>query len=154
MDKEVILQTITDIVPNLAHCKVLGITVTEASHARLILTLPYGDHLVGNPDTGIIHGGALTALMDTALGFAAVAALDDFAIAPTLDLRIDYMRPATPGVSVITEAEAYHVTSTVIFAKGIAFHAEQKDKPIAHCTASFMRLDQEHLESSSHDKHA
>ena len=79
--------------------------------------------------------------MDTACGFAAVSALGELAIAPTLDLRIDYMGPAEPGKAVIGEAEAYRVTRNVIFARGQAYHQDQKDKPIAHCTATFMRLD-------------
>ncbi|CAA0079911.1 Uncharacterised protein [BD1-7 clade bacterium] len=135
-------QFIRDIVENLNHCKSLGIKVGEANRGHLTLLLPYADHLIGNPDTGVIHGGALTTLMDTACGFAAVCALDEFGIAPTLDLRIDYMRPATPGKTIVGDAEAYHVTSNVIFARGMAYHEDDPDNPIAHCTASFMRLSQ------------
>lgn len=148
MEREQLTDLMKQIVPVLKHCQVLGIEVLEADVGRLSLRLPYSDDIVGNPQTGVIHGGPLTTLMDTACGFAAIAALDEFALAPTLDLRIDYMRPADPGKAVIGEAEAYRVTSNVIFARGIAFHEGEKDRPIAHCTATFMRLDPEVREDS------
>lgn len=139
--RELVRQQLKDIVPNLKHCQHLGIEYVDADIGFLSLQLPYKESLIGNPETGVIHGGALTTLMDTACGFAAVSALDEPGICPTLDLRIDYMKPAEPGKAVIGEAEAYHVTNNVVFARGIAYHEGDKANPIAHCTASFMRLD-------------
>lgn len=128
-------------VPNLKHCKLLGIDVLDVGPGRLVLLLPYSETIIGNPETGVIHGGALTTLMDTACGFAAISALAEPGICPTLDLRIDYMKPAEPGLSVIGDAEAYRVSNNVVFARGVAYHEGEKDNPIAHCTASFMRID-------------
>lgn len=138
-----------EIVPALKHCKLLNIEVLSAGVGQLSLVLPYDKRLVGNPDTGVIHGGPLTTLMDTACGFAAISALDEPGICPTLDLRIDYMRAAEPGKAVIGEAEAYRVTSNVVFARGIAIHEGERDKPIAHVTATFMRLDAASRQPSS-----
>ncbi len=137
------------IIPMLNHCRLLGIDVVDADVGRLKLILPYSESIIGNPETRVIHGGALTTLMDTACGFAALCALSEPGIAPTLDLRIDYMRPAEPGKAVIGDAEAYHVTSSVVFARGTAYHEGDKDKPIAHCTASFMRLDTKRTEKNN-----
>ena len=137
---KIIFEKMNQVIPALKHCAILEIEVLSAGIGKLSLLLPYSQKIIGQPATGVIHGGALTTLMDTACGFAAVAALGELAIAPTLDLRIDYMRPAEPGKAVIGEAEAYHVTRNVIFARGQAYHQGQKDKPIAHCTATFMRL--------------
>lgn len=141
---EQIRQQMIAVVPELKHCKLLGIDVMDADIGRLKLVLPYSEAIIGNPSTGVIHGGALTTLMDTACGFAAICALDEPGICPTLDLRIDYMKPAEPGLAVIGDAEAYRVSSNVIFARGVAYHEGQEDEPIAHCTASFMRLDPQH----------
>jgi uncharacterized protein (TIGR00369 family) len=131
------------IVREIKHCQQLGIEALEAGHGRLKLALPYSEAIIGNPETGVIHGGALTTLLDTACGFAAVLGLDEPSIAPTLDLRIDYMRSATPGKTVIGEAIAYRITSSVIFARGTAFHEDDPDSPIAHCSASFMRISEQ-----------
>ena len=133
-------QHVQAVISNLKHCALLGIQVLDTAPGILTLELPYDVKIIGNPDNQIVHGGALTTLMDTACGFAAVLACSEPTIAPTLDLRIDYMRAATPGLAVIGKAEAYRVTPTVIFARGTAFHAEHEAQPIAHCTASFMRL--------------
>lgn len=141
MNADVILEQMQMIVPNLKHCKLLGIDVVEADVGKLKLILPYSDTIIGNPDTKVIHGGVLTTLMDTACGFAAICALEEPGICPTLDLRIDYMKPADPGKAVIGEAEAYRVSKNVVFARGVAYHENEKDLPIAHCTASFMRLE-------------
>ncbi len=149
MDAKALTQQMRAIIPGLNHCQLLGIDVIEADVGRLQLVLPYSESIIGNPETRVIHGGALTTLMDTACGFAAICALLEPGIAPTLDLRIDYMRPAEAGKAVIGDAEAYHVTSNVVFARGIAYHEGDKDRPIAHCTASFMRLDSTRTEKNN-----
>lgn len=146
---DVIFDNMNQVIPVLKHCAILNIQVLSADVGKLSLLLPYSKKIVGHPETGVIHGGALTTLMDTTCGFAAVSALGELAIAPTLDLRIDYMGPAEPGKAVISEAEAYRVTRNVIFARGQAYHQGQKDKPIAHCTATFMRLDTKNTQKDS-----
>ncbi|HEY9032905.1 MAG TPA: PaaI family thioesterase [Pseudomonadales bacterium] len=138
---EQIRQQLKAFVPNLKHCKLLGIDVLDAGVGRLVLVLPYDERIIGNPETGVIHGGALTTLMDTACGFAAISALDEPGICPTLDLRIDYMKPAEPGRAVIGDAEVYRVSNNVVFARGVAYHEGEQGDPIAHCTASFMRIE-------------
>lgn len=140
-DAEKMREYVRVIVPNLNHCKLLGIEVLDIDVAKLTLLLPYSDKIIGNPETRVIHGGALTTLMDTACGFAAICALDSPGICPTLDLRIDYMKPAEPGKAVVGSAEAYRISQNVIFARGVAYHEGDEENPIAHCTASFMRLD-------------
>ena len=37
----------------------LGLAVESAREGELVLRLPYSDQIVGNPDTGVIHGGPL-----------------------------------------------------------------------------------------------
>lgn len=121
------------------HFHQLGLAVDYVDAAKVRVSLPYGDHLVGNPDTGVIHGGVLTTMLDTCCGFATVTALTQPELCPTMDLRIDYMRPATPGKTLYAEGEVYRVTEQVIFTRGVAFH-EDRDKPVAHCVANFSRL--------------
>ena len=140
---EMLKEQMGQIIPSLNHCKLLGMEVLDVDVGKLVLNLPYSEDIIGNPETKVIHGGVLTTLMDTACGFAAICALDEPGICPTLDLRIDYMRAAEPGKAVIGDAEAYRVSSNVVFTRGVAYHEGKRDKPIAHCTASFMRIDPE-----------
>jgi uncharacterized protein (TIGR00369 family) len=139
--KEQIVERMRKIIPHIKHCSVLGIDVISADVGKIKLILPYSNHIVGNVDTGTVSGGTLTSLMDTACGFAGVAALSKPSLMPTLDLRIDYMSTGEPGLDILGEAEAYRVTNNVVFCRGIAYHEGQQDNPIAHCTATFMRLD-------------
>lgn len=136
-----IIERMRKIIPHIKHCAVLGIDVVSADVGKIKLILPYSDHIIGNVDTGTVSGGTLTSLMDTACGFAGVAALSKPSLMPTLDLRIDYMSAGEPGLDIVGEAEAYRVTNNVVFCRGIAYHEGQQDNPIAHCAATFMRLD-------------
>lgn len=127
-----------NIIAAIRHCTVLKMEAIAASQGAISILLPYNEELVGNPASGSVHGGALTTLMDSACGFAAIMALDEPQVCPTLDLRIDYMSAGKPGLPMIGRAEAYRVTQNVIFTRGVAYQDESK--PVAHCVATFMRL--------------
>ena len=105
--------------------------------------------IIGNPDTGVIHGGAITTLMDTASGSATLCALDEFELCPTLDLRVDYMRPAEPRKPVYARAEAYKVTRNIIFTRCEAF--QDPGETIANCVGTFMRIGREATPKSFRD---
>ena len=70
----------------LPHAQALGMRLDEVSEARCVLSMPYDPRLVGDPATGVLHGGAVYALMDTAAGFAA-----------TLGLNVDWDGHPAPG---------------------------------------------------------
>jgi acyl-coenzyme A thioesterase PaaI-like protein len=55
----------------------------------------------------------------------------------TLDLRIDYMKPATPHREVRARAHCYKMTRHVAFVRGVAFHDDEAD-PIATSAGTFM----------------
>lgn len=121
----------------LAQCQRLGIKVVSARENELILELPYSEAIIGNSDTGVIHGGAITTLMDTTAGAGVLCAVPEFELCPTLDLRVDYMRSAKPGQSVFARASCYRVSNNIIFMRCEAY---QVDRSVAHCVATFMRM--------------
>ncbi len=55
----------------------------------------------------------------------------------TLDLRLDYMRPAGKGETVIARCECVKMTRKIAFIRGIA-HGGDPARPIAHSAATFM----------------
>ena len=134
-----IFERATRFLSALRHCQVLGLEVRSASTDGITLSLPYSPQIVGNPETGVIHGGALTSLMDSACGMATLCALPEFEVCPTLDLRIDYMHPAEPHKTVFGFAQCYRVTSDVIFTRGFAYQ-DDPQQPIAHVVGTFMRM--------------
>lgn len=125
-------------IETLNQARELGLAVESACEGKLILQLPYSNHIIGNPDTGVIHGGAITTLMDTASGSVIMCALDDFELCPTLDLRVDYMRPAEPHRPVFARAETYKITRNIIFTRCEAF--QDPGDTIANCVGTFMRI--------------
>ena len=133
------VETMQTIIDSIRHCVVLGFKVQSINGKQLTIELPYSDNIVGNPESCVISGGALTTLLDTSCGMSIPLALGEFAVAPTLDLRIDYMTAAKPGMTVYGRAETYRITNNVVFSKGIAYQ-DDVNKPIAHCVATFMRL--------------
>jgi uncharacterized protein (TIGR00369 family) len=102
-----------------------------------VLRLPYAPQLVGHPETGTLHGGAVTALLDSASGVAVFMKMMQPTRIATLDLRIDYMGPAKNGRDVLARAECYKLTRNVAFVRGVAYHDEPSD-PIAASSATFM----------------
>ena len=117
--------------------KALNLIVLHATRTQLVMELPYSTQLIGNPDTGTIHGGGIITLMDSCCGIAARNALSAEEICPTLDLRIDYLRTPNIHAPVYARAECYRMTEHIVFLKCEAY---QDEKVIATCTANFMRL--------------
>lgn len=146
-DETVLLGQVERFVGVLAQCQELGIRVVSARENELILELPYNEKIIGNPDTGVIHGGAITTLMDTTAGAGVLCATPKFELAPTLDLRVDYMRSAKPGQPVYARASCYRTTSNILFMRCEAY---QIDRTVAHCVATFMRMGEKGIPSIDH----
>jgi uncharacterized protein (TIGR00369 family) len=124
----------------------LGGEIVDARVDRTTMRLPYSRKLVGNPDTGVLHGGVITALLDHACGMAVGTALGVVVTDPearattsyaTLDLRIDYMKAARPEADVFVIGECVKITRQIVFARGRAYQ-DDADDPIATATATFI----------------
>ena len=88
---------------------------------------------------GEVHGGVISAMMDTTMGINAIA-LTDGSVS-TSDMTISFLRPFR-GKSFIVESEAVQVGSRVIRLMAKAFD-EETGKCLAMSTGSFMHVDYE-----------
>jgi uncharacterized protein (TIGR00369 family) len=123
-------------VQNTPHAKMLGLELISADTARGAIRLPWREDLEGERDTGIISGGAVTALLDHTCGLAVLAAMKKPGFIATLDLRIDYQRPAEPGKAVTADAHCYKMTRQIAFVRASAWDADPKH-PVATAQGTF-----------------
>ncbi|TMM55369.1 PaaI family thioesterase [Sulfitobacter sabulilitoris] len=118
------------------HSRALSMRLVEMEGGVAVIEMPYADNLVGDPETGVLHGGAVSALMDTTCGAAAMCHPSNLGGTATIDLRIDYMRAAVPGQAITTRAECYHVTRSVAFVRATATD-ESGGTPVATASGAF-----------------
>lgn len=114
----------------------VGFKVTQVERGHVWGLQPWSEKLVGDPETGVIHGGVITTFLDNLCGMACTAAMTELRFVATIDLRIDYMRPAEARRDIIGEAECYHLTRSVCFTRAWAYH-ETRDKLIATAAGTF-----------------
>ena len=116
---------------------VSGLSLDHAEPGEAWSSLAYNPVFVGDTSTGVVHGGVVTAMLDESCGMAVQLALDGTNAIATLDLRIDYQKPATPGMVIKAHSVCYRVTRSIAFVRSTAYHESERD-PIATATGCFM----------------
>ncbi len=126
-----------DLLEGLPFSKDLGMRVLRLGSGEAALAIPYDTELIGDPETGVIHGGVVTALLDTCAGVACMNTDAAAHTVATLDLRIDYMRPATPNRTLLAHAICHRQTRLITFIRAVAFH-DDPSQPVASAIGAFM----------------
>jgi uncharacterized protein (TIGR00369 family) len=132
-DKARIARQFIETIP---HSRALGMAITEIGDGIAVIEMPWDARFVGDPETRVIHGGAVSALMDTCSGAAVMSHPRSPAGTATINLRIDYMRGAAPGQTITARAECTHITRSVAFVRATA-HDGDADRPVATATGAF-----------------
>ena len=128
--------TTSQFIQLLPHARALGMDLISVENGTAVISMPYAENLVGDPQTGVVHGGAVSALMDTCCGAAVMSHPRNMTHTATIDLRIEYLRPASPGQTITTTATCYHVTRSVAFVRATAVD-EDAENPVAMATGTF-----------------
>lgn len=125
------------------HSACFNMTLISANESGVTVRLPWQAKLVGNPETGTLHGGVIFTLMDQCGGLAnSCASFPDTEITPTIDMRVDHLRAPTKGEAIICKAECYRRSRQVYFVR-MAVYEEQDEgekDPIATGLATYMRM--------------
>ena len=137
MDLPAIAPILPQLASGAAHTHALGFTYDSLDGDRVRIRVPWREDLVGDPEAGVIAGGVVTTLLDHVGGLAVWVALDNFKPLATLDLRVDYMRPARPRTDLIAEARCYRLTRSIAFVRAWAFE-EAPDDPVAAAQSAYI----------------
>jgi len=90
----------------------LGIEVLEAGHGRSVVRMPAGEMILNA--LGVVHGGALCALADSAIGTALRSALDPGDTLATIEIKLNFIAPARGET--VARAQAVHLGRTTAVA--------------------------------------
>lgn len=132
---EALRQNFAEAVP---HVKQLGISVTDFGVDGVTMSLPYRDEWLGDTERGVIHTGVITTLIDSCCGLALLAHLQTLEPIATLDLRMDYLRPALRDKPVHCRAWCYRLTPHIAFLRAEAWQ-DNAQEPVAASNGAFMR---------------
>lgn len=128
MDPEVMRQVMEEVIP---FNRYLGVRVVEVRKTYAKLQVPFREELIGDPLRPALHGGVLSALADAAGGAAVWTGIeDDRARVSTIDLRIDYLRPARLE-TIIAEAVVVRLGNRVGVADVRLFHPSTESETVA-----------------------
>lgn len=119
------------------YARVAGMVASHVSAARGSVTMKADEAWTGHAAAGQIHPGCMTVLADTACGLAVGTAMNPIEPYATLDLRMDYLRPASAGAVLRCDAHCHRLSRSVAFVRGDVFQ-EGSDEPIAGVNATFM----------------
>jgi uncharacterized protein (TIGR00369 family) len=101
-DPEVLRQVMEEGIP---FNRVLGLKAQKLTRTReeVELLLPYRDELIGDPLRPALHGGTISALIDTAGGAVAFLNVGETDRVSTVDLVVDYLQPG-PAADIVAKA--------------------------------------------------
>ena len=110
--------------------KWLGIKVEELAEGRVKLRIPFKPELIGDPRRPALHGGVLSTLVDVTGGFAVWTSCHLEDRIATIDLSIDYLRPAD-AQDLYSEAEVRLLGNRVGNAHVVLWSADDPARHVA-----------------------
>jgi len=124
------------------HNRFLGLHLASVDGETITTKMEYRTELVGNPDSGVLHGGAITAMLDTTCGGAVYLKLGALTRIATLDLRVDYFKPSTPELTLYSSCHCTKLTQHVAFVEGVAYHLAEDGtrNEVARARGTFMLM--------------
>ncbi|HHQ47922.1 MAG TPA: PaaI family thioesterase [Acidobacteria bacterium] len=108
----------------------LGMRFETLEDGLSVLRIPFRPELIGNPELPALHGGVISALLDTCGGAAVWTRIGEHDRVSTVDLRVDYLRPGRPE-DLLGRARVIRAGNRVAVTELRAYQPGAPDEPIA-----------------------
>jgi uncharacterized protein (TIGR00369 family) len=122
------------------HNQALGAEIVDLGEGWAEARLPFREDFLGDPEAGLWQTSVGISLIDATCGLSVFLHLPEYTSIATLDLRMEYLRPAVADEPLFAYANCHHLTRSVAFVHG-RLHQGEREKPTALGTATFMRND-------------
>jgi len=109
----------------------LGIRSVEIGDGVVVLELPFRPEFIGNPVTRALHGGAISSILDPCGGLAVWSQIGLEDLVSTVDLRIDYLRPAVGDADLQAKGSVIRLGNRVGVVELRAYFPGEEDHPVA-----------------------
>ncbi len=123
LNRQLIREVMEELIP---FNRWLGIQLVQVDPGKAELVIPFKEAFIGDPRVQRLHGGVIATLLDVTGGAAAMTTLtsrqDQIA---TVDLRVDYLRPARPQ-EVYARAEVVYNGDRIVFTHTVAFQEPEE----------------------------
>jgi len=114
----------------------LGIRVRDISKGFASLEIPFRPELIGNPVLSVLHGGVTSTLLDSCGGAAVWSQIGPKDVVATVDLRVDFLRPAR-SKTLIGTGRVVRLGNRVGVVELRAHHPGAADSPVAAGTGVY-----------------
>jgi uncharacterized protein (TIGR00369 family) len=110
--------------------RLLGMRLAALADGFARVEIPYKPELIGDPYRPALHGGVLSALIDTCGGAAALTHITPPETVSTIDLRVDYLRPGEQK-TLVCESTVSRMGNRVASVDSRIFHPDEPARLIA-----------------------
>ena len=115
--------------------RLVGLDLDSVEPGRSVLRMNVREELKQNH--GVVHGGAIATLIDSAMAFAIIPKLEEGEGTTTVDLTIHYLRPLTSGIATGI-AEVLRAGRRIIVVSAKVF--DDENRVVATAISSYLRL--------------
>ncbi len=123
------------IIAKIPYAQFLGISVA-VEDGDILGKLAYGDHIVGNPNVGALHGGTLGALLESTGIFKILWEADAPRVPKTVNITVEYLRSASKQ-DTFARAHFTRRGRRICNVRIVAWQ-DDPERPVAAATAHFL----------------
>jgi len=117
----------------------IGAEMTAVGHGRVEVRFPFSGKLT--QQNGFVHAGAVTSILDSACGYAALSVVPEGADVLSVEFKVNLLAPGV-GESFVARAAVKRAGKTLVVCTADAFSVRAgEEKLVATMLATIMKVD-------------